>query len=740
MVGFLGTARSSDIAEFTDPRSTATGATEDEPGGRDPTGAARRGDAERRSDADRPTGSYPNGSNAPDQPPEPWHRYGDWGRHGAYWGRRGEYWGRHGGKGGRLHRRLRLPVRRSTDTRVVAGVCGGLSRATGIDVTLVRIGFVLLSLGSGVGILVYALIWLLVPLDGETSTIFSRAISDWRGIRLVIAVIPVFVAAQILASAGHIAYLGSISWPLFLAAAAGILIRRNASQEERVWITQDLAPMFTTGAGRRRRWALWLRILAGVLLGLAGLIVIALGPRRTALGPVTGSLMVVAAIVVVFGPWWLSLVRDLMAERQARARAEERAQMASHVHDSVLQTLALIQRSADDPKHVVRLARAQERELRSWLFDGRPPGRVGEEATTLVEGIAALQRQVEADHGITVQIVVVGDCELSDGLRALLEAAREATVNFGQVVGCHGGVRLRRGRAGVGHLLRPRPWLRIRPGSGPRRPPGHRPVDPGPHGPLRGNGNGPVLTRRGDRGGAVHVPPAADGEAHGQGSAFPVTDERLRLFLVDDHAVFRSGVRAELGDAVELVGEADEVDAAVDLINERVPDVVLLDVHLPGGGGQAVLRGVHARHPDIRFLALSVSDAPEDVIAVIRAGARGYITKTISGPELLQAVSRVGAGDAVFSPRLAGFVLDAFASGPGEAAGVEGLDPELDQLSPREREVLRHIARGYTYKEVARDLTISVKTVESHVSSVLRKLQLSTRHELTKWATERRLV
>ncbi len=218
------------------------------------------------------------------------------------------------------------------------------------------------------------------------------------------------------------------------------------------------------------------------------------------------------------------------------------------------------------------------------------------------------------------------------------------------------------------------------------------------------------------------------------------SEPRLRLFLVDDHAVFRSGVRAELGDAVDLVGEADEVDAAVELINERVPDVVLLDVHLPGGGGQAVLRGVHARHPDIRFLALSVSDAPEDVIAVIRAGARGYITKTISGPELLQAVSRVGAGDAVFSPRLAGFVLDAFASGAGEAAGVVGLDPELDQLSPREREVLRHIARGYTYKEVARDLSISVKTVESHVSSVLRKLQLSTRHELTKWATERRLV
>ncbi len=212
---------------------------------------------------------------------------------------------------------------------------------------------------------------------------------------------------------------------------------------------------------------------------------------------------------------------------------------------------------------------------------------------------------------------------------------------------------------------------------------------------------------------------------------------RPRIFLVEDHAVFRAGVKAELGEAVEVVGEADEAGAAIELINERVPEVVLLDVHLPGGGGHAVLRGVRPLHPEVQFLALSVSDAPEDVIDVIRAGARGYITKTISGPELLQAVYRVAAGDAVFSPRLAGFVLDAFAQGSAPAAG---LDPELDQLSPREREVLRLIARGYTYKEVGRDLGISAKTVESHVSSVLRKLQLSTRHELTRWATDRRLV
>ena len=218
----------------------------------------------------------------------------------------------------------------------------------------------------------------------------------------------------------------------------------------------------------------------------------------------------------------------------------------------------------------------------------------------------------------------------------------------------------------------------------------------------------------------------------------PVT--RPRVFLVDDHHLFRSGVRAELGDEVEVVGEADDVGAAVELILERLPEVVLLDVHFPEGGGQAVLEAVKPDHPEIRFLALSVSDAPEDVIAVIRAGARGYVTKTISGPELIAAIRRVAEGDAVFSPRLAGFVLDAFASMPAADGVPASFDPELDQLSAREREVLRLIARGYTYKELARELSISAKTVESHVSAVLRKLQLSSRHQLTKWATDRRLA
>jgi DNA-binding NarL/FixJ family response regulator len=208
------------------------------------------------------------------------------------------------------------------------------------------------------------------------------------------------------------------------------------------------------------------------------------------------------------------------------------------------------------------------------------------------------------------------------------------------------------------------------------------------------------------------------------------------VVIVDDHDLFRAGVRSELEGAVEVLGDAGTVEGAEVTILETEPDVVLLDVHMPGGGGVEVIRRVAKRRPSQRFLALSVSDAPDDVIAVIRAGARGYVTKTISGPDLAEAVARVRDGDAVFSPRLAGFVLDAFA---GEFEPAE-VDPELDQLTAREREVLQHIARGYLYKEIALELGISAKTVEAHVSAVLRKLQLSNRHELSRWAVERRLV
>ena len=212
--------------------------------------------------------------------------------------------------------------------------------------------------------------------------------------------------------------------------------------------------------------------------------------------------------------------------------------------------------------------------------------------------------------------------------------------------------------------------------------------------------------------------------------------ERPTVVLVDDHRMFRTGVRTEIGDHVAIVGEAEDVDSAVAIIVKTQPDVVLLDVHLPGGNGPEVIRQVADRAPETRYLALSVSDAADDVIATIRAGARGYVTKSIGGPELADAVRRVAGGDAVFSPRLAGFVLDAFA-GSVEIADV---DEELDRLSPRERDVMRLIARGYTYREAASELYLSVKTIETHVSSVLRKLQLSNRNELARWASDRRIV
>jgi DNA-binding NarL/FixJ family response regulator len=213
-----------------------------------------------------------------------------------------------------------------------------------------------------------------------------------------------------------------------------------------------------------------------------------------------------------------------------------------------------------------------------------------------------------------------------------------------------------------------------------------------------------------------------------------VTADRVRVALVDDHAMFRSGVRAELGQRVQVVGEAGTVADAVAVIGREQPDVVLLDVHMPDGGGLAVIEAL--RSSETRFLALSVSDAAEDVIALIRAGARGYVTKTISADELADAIARVAGGDAVFSPRLAGFVLDAFRDAPS----VPSVDPEIDLLTPREREVLRLLARGYAYKEIASELFISIKTVETHASNVLRKLQLSNRHQLTRWAADRRML
>jgi signal transduction histidine kinase len=280
-------------------------------------------------------------------------------------------------------------------------------------------------------VLVYAVAWMMIPMEGQETTIFSRAVKDTHGLRLVVAVLlPVLVLTTVLTSTLHVPVVGFISWPTLIAVGLLVLIWRNANDSEKQFIDHEVVPLLGTDFHGRARHLLIIRIVAGVIIGGLG-IALLVGGHATlaALKPVGGAALVIAAAVIVFGPWWLSLVRDLIAERQARVRAEDRAQMAAHVHDSVLQTLALIQRSTDDPQNVLRLARAQERELRAWLFEGRSPGAISEDATMLGEGVNLLQRQVEADHGITVQVVVVGDCELDDALRALLDAAREATVN-----------------------------------------------------------------------------------------------------------------------------------------------------------------------------------------------------------------------------------------------------------------------------------------------------------------------
>ncbi len=328
------------------------------------------------------------------------------------------------------HRRWRS-LRRSPDNRVIGGVCGALSASTGIDVTWLRIGFVLLTVLSGVGVLPYFVLWLVIPLEGESTNILSRAVTDRRGIRLLIALVPLLIVVQIVVSAFHVGYIGFVGWPTFLAVGIFVVIWRNAAESERTFLEGDVAPLFGGDSHARGRRVLVVRVALGLALGIAGIVLLVetRHPTAASLRPIGGAVLLLAAVVVILGPWWLGLVRDLLAERQARARAEERAEMAAHVHDSVLQTLALIQRSADNPHDVVRLARSQERELRAWLFEGRAPGAVGEDAKTLAEGVGLLQRQVEADHGITVQVVMVGDCELDDPLRALLEAAKEATVN-----------------------------------------------------------------------------------------------------------------------------------------------------------------------------------------------------------------------------------------------------------------------------------------------------------------------
>lgn len=329
-------------------------------------------------------------------------------------------------------------LRRKRHGRMVGGVASAVAQVVHMDPTPIRVVLVLSAFVSGIGVAAYLLAWLLIPLDGTDRSIASRALSDRRGIALVIALSPLVVLALLMASLVHVHYLSTLATSLLLSTAALILIYRNTEPEEQAWL-RHLAVVYLhlhpDEKGSRRSLAF--RIAAGVAMGVGGLVVLA-GYVGNAAGhfshavlePLGGALLIVAGIALVFGPWWIRLGRDLVTERQARIRAEERADMAAQVHDSVLQTLALIQRNADDPQRVAQLARSQERELRSWLFEGKAPGSAGEsDPTTLGAGATKIAREVEAAHGVPVEVVTVGDCELDDDLRALLAAGREATVN-----------------------------------------------------------------------------------------------------------------------------------------------------------------------------------------------------------------------------------------------------------------------------------------------------------------------
>lgn len=321
------------------------------------------------------------------------------------------------------------PLRRAREDRLAGGVAAGIAAKTGLNVTLVRVIFVLASLGSGFGATVYVLAWLFIPGEGEGHSIASKAITDRRGIALTAALGSLLVVLLLIASAFGASWLADLAWPLIICVSGIVLIWRNAPEDEQAIIRRVAEPLLGLSGQVKRRWVVVRVVLTAVLLA-AGLNALLSGhTSRTALKPLFGIALIVAAIVVVLGPWWLRVARDLIVERQARARAEERADMASRVHDSVLQTLALIQLKADSPQQVIQLARAQERELRSWLFDGTAPGSLDQEVTTLAAGVRRIQQDVEAQHGVAVEAVMVGDCELDDDLAALLAAAREATLN-----------------------------------------------------------------------------------------------------------------------------------------------------------------------------------------------------------------------------------------------------------------------------------------------------------------------
>lgn len=321
------------------------------------------------------------------------------------------------------------PLRRAEEGRLAGGVAAGIASKTGLNVTIIRVIFCVTTFISGFGLAVYVLAWLFLPAEGQPSTIASKALTDARGLALAAVTASMLVVVLIIVSVLGIGLLSSLSWPVVLAAAGMVLIWRNADATEQAAMRTLAQPLLGVGetSGRTR---LRLRIVVACVMLIGGLTtLLSVHHVGQLLRPLSGLVLVIGGVIVLLGPWWVRVLRALMVERQARVRAEERTDIAARVHDSVLQTLALIQRRADNPQQVIQLARAQERELRSWLFDGRPPGSMDGLATTFAGGVRLIQQDVEAQHGIAVEAVTVGDCEIDDDLSALLAAAREATVN-----------------------------------------------------------------------------------------------------------------------------------------------------------------------------------------------------------------------------------------------------------------------------------------------------------------------
>ncbi len=621
-----------------------------------------------------------------------------------------------------------MPLMRPRQGRWLTGVCKGIALHLGIGVAWVRIAFIALTVLYGAGIIAYVFLWVFMP-AGDPVAAAARTVPVnqaplARGNQPLAAHDDESAAApeslsEAIQRAPKPAVVALAGFALM---ATGLLLTSTGADVQIVFpLLVGLGGIALAWMNLSPRGTQLLSMLGGIALIFMGWALYVhnvsipgwgTSPRRI----VASGFVMIVGIVVAVMPWANAMLQRLTHEQALKEREEERADMTAHLHDGVLQTLALIQLHSEEPTTVFALARSQERELREWLYQERSTSN-----RSVGAGLKQIAAEVEDEHGKPIEVVTVGDARPSAQTDALLDATRQALVN----AVTHGGEPVSLYCEASDTMVEVF---------------------------VRDHGEGFDMDaippdRLGHRGQNAYADRAESGA--GRTSMSENETAKIRVAVVDDHEMFRAGVIATLRDSFDIVGQAADVPGSVAMIAQTKPQVVLLDVHVPGGeggGGAEILAKSRPYSPTTVFLALSVSDAPQDVGSVIRAGAQGYVTKTITGADLISSIKQVHEGYAVFSPKLAGFVLSAFQGVPaaGSDGGADGAarahDEELDRLSAREQEVMRLIARGYTYKEVAAELFISIKTVETHVSSVLRKLQLSNRTELTRWAADRRIV